>query len=77
MDITYSKSNTEVKARVKIGKTVQYCAIEQWYTVTSTECVNVLTPEYFDSTFRYLYSIQLQCVKIAAIFISCYNKVSI
>jgi len=53
-------------------KTVQYCAIQQWYNVASTECVNVLTPEYFDSTFRYLYSIQLQCAKIASIFISCW-----
>ena len=40
-------------------------------TVTSsTEWGNVLPPDYFDSSFRYLYSIQLsQCVKIASIFI--------
>ena len=42
-------------------KTVQHCAVQQWYNVASTECGNVLTLKYFDSTFRYLDSIFAVC----------------
>ena len=63
-------------ARAAAKETAKQCNIVRFNSdtitnVASTECVNFITPEYFDSTFQYLYSIQLQRVKIASVFISC------